>query len=212
MEDERVAQERRVAHHRGFRCGDFFERIQQPLGRVILRACVHNHAILRASLPVIVFGEMARLDRTVHQRVIIRGCKFLRRAGGWKQRGQLPALGQNQTDSRRPVAPLRKIEKQHGKVQKTVVVVQNAREGPFFIRINGVADRERRTALRSRAPGFDIHTRQLQLLAVAIGTDVAHVSDEIANLVESVPRRELNLSPGRNVRHAHFNTHLVRVG
>src|SRR5205823_11726692 len=71
---------------------------------------------------------------------------------------------------------------------------------------------ELRASLGSGAPRIQVDDGQFERATVALGAKVLNVLDEVADLVEGVPGRELDFRRRRGVGYGHRHAREVRLG
>src|SRR6516162_3056509 len=212
VQDEGVTRKRCIVHKLSFRRGYSLQRREQLLQRVLDGIAVNNHAILRPTLVVGKLLEAAGFGGAVGEGVVIGGLEF---AGGLrivKEGSHFPVLRQVKTDSSLAVTSAGKVEEQLGEVQEGVLRVQNTGKRTLLIGMDGV--RQLQSSARSVCgpPGVSVNGHELTRLAITTGLDVLNISNEIANLVKSIPSRKLYLQRRPCIRHGYGHQHQVRSG
>ena len=113
---------------------------------------MRDHTIGGAALEVGVFLERSELSRAVRQGIVVAGLVFARSAAVLEKGGHLPACRKLKLHDGRTLALARKIEKEHGEVEKPMLLVQDTPERRFTIQVDVITHHELRTALPAKTP------------------------------------------------------------
>ncbi len=185
---------------------DFFHVVVAGIG-------VNHHSIVSAAFIEIRLLEHSDLDRRIHQPVVVLGAKptALGQRGEW--RGHVPSLGKlAKTHGHRPVARVHRIHENLSQIEERVMRVELCAEG------SGRIDKDLifhygATLRAGELPSALVQRAHRERPAGAVFRPYPiHILCKVADLIQRVPYRKLQLPLRRALRQQNLHLHEMLVG
>src|SRR5216684_622459 len=215
MENKRVVLKRRSVHELQFVPADspqvFFDLFPLPIFPV------NHHTNLWRYAGQLKFVGLAHLDGPIREPLIVRGFEEVRAAATCRFEStpgsscRLPAVGKiRKTQCHILGAPLRNVEEDHGRIDERVLGIQLRRKRASLIPISCINNLDRSRALN--APCLLVRFFDKCFLGAGKRFHLLHVTAEVADLVERIPRGHPDNHLVRHIGNGHCHVEEVPLG